>query len=287
MSGPPSAWGLQNETREKEGMGRRAWGAITALIAIALVVAFTLRDDRNVQGAGGEAGASPRGDFTSGAAVASHDIGPTGAQIDGVVLAPDGKPLDGAVVALEIVEDSGPRNLEATRTSASGGAFNFGPLPRGRYRLTATARGFRASSGPVLELDERASRHTELRLGTGGVTVTGHVHDSGGGPIAGATVTAADESLFSTTTDPQGAYAITLDPSAYRFTADAHGYAKHGQFSSLRVDKTIDFLLHPGARLRGRVLARDTSEPVAGAELSLLDSEGLVESGSRSETSSS
>ncbi|HJZ88376.1 MAG TPA: carboxypeptidase regulatory-like domain-containing protein [Polyangia bacterium] len=208
---------------------------------------------------------------------------PRGA-IEGIVRAPDGKPYQGALVAaVPAAPDRERPKPAAVALSTGGGRFRLENLPAGPYAATATAPGFApAFKGELTLLPGETLRGVELLLGKEGITIRGHVYDSGGGAIAGAQVRAARHSkdegdIFQVAADAQGAYAITLARGNYTFTADAEGYAPEERFVSVKGEETVDFKLNPAATLRGRVVMRGRGEPVPGATVRLTPERGWWE----------
>src|SRR6185369_117121 len=93
----------------------------------------------------------------------------------------DGAPVAGAVVELgSALSDAGVLPV-AARKSGSDGRFDFGLVPPAPYTLAANAP---EHSPAVVELDTRvpgvASDRVELRLGSCGAQLIGHVNDASG-----------------------------------------------------------------------------------------------------------
>jgi len=209
---------------------------------------------------------------------------PPGA-IEGIVLDPSGKPHDGALVAV-VPADSDAERFQGRQLrpagvtrSSGGGHFRIENLRPGPYAATATAAGFAAGfKGQLQLLPGETLRGVEIRLEKGGVTLSGHVTDSGGGPVSAADVRAHrigkdSGDVFQVVADGQGAYKITIPKGEYMLAADAEGYAPDEKYVRATLDQTLDFKLNPAATLRGRVVMRDGGAPVAGAEVTIGSSE--------------
>src|SRR5215831_1395123 len=203
---------------------------------------------------------------------------PRGA-IEGIVLDPGGKPHDGALVAAMPADPDADRSgwtrPAGVARSANGGHFRIENLRPGPYGATATAAGFAAGfKGELQLLPGETLRGVEIRLEKGGVTLSGHVTDSGGGPIGGAEVSAhrlgkVAGDVFQVVADGQGAYKITVAKGEYMLAADAEGYAPDEKYVRATLDQTLDFKLNPAATLRGHVVMRDGGSPVPGASVTL------------------
>jgi peroxiredoxin/5-hydroxyisourate hydrolase-like protein (transthyretin family) len=155
--------------------------------------------------------------------------------VHGRVLGPDGTPVAGAEVVVSSSDHSRP-GATLHRTDA-GGAFTLGadlvahPVTlRARHSGMATVQATAATGG-----DE-----VTLRLQKDGfVTLSGHVTDVAGRPIAGAEVTAFEwvyewgSEIAKTATDEQGRYAVSsLWPDAhYMVSATAKGYGSKNMMS--------------------------------------------------------
>jgi len=149
------------------------------------------------------------------------------------------------------------------------------PVPPGTYIVAATAPGFLPGQTDRIVVGSGEQRGgVDLALEAGGTLVHGMVADVGGGPIAGARVTLHDDediSLggradFVALTGADGTYQLTVRDGDYAAVASHDDYTKaehsvevHGK------PVTQDFTLVPGGVIRGRVLARDSKQPMAGA----------------------
>jgi protocatechuate 3,4-dioxygenase beta subunit len=205
-----------------------------------------------------------------------------------------GAPIAGAVIAIA-AKPVGPRTgaaLDAPSTvvvTDASGAWSAPAIVAGGYKVTASAVGFLPASTSSLAV--AAGEHkdrVDLALASGGTTVSGTVSDIGGGVIAGARVTmhpissrardATDEVIALSGDD--GRYQLTLAAGDWAAAATHDDYTRERKW--VRVTATplvVDFVLAPGATLRGQVIASDGT-PVAGAEvISRAERRGLDSSG--------
>ncbi|MCA9656434.1 MAG: carboxypeptidase regulatory-like domain-containing protein [Myxococcales bacterium] len=197
----------------------------------------------------------------------------TGAPVAGAVVLLTPKGLDLISRALHPGEPARP--LQAV-TDAKG-RWSQSPLPPGRYSLSASARGYLPTTRTDLAL--RAGRDAEgldLVLHRGGHELRGTVSDIVGGPVEDVlvTITRLDEGSpfnfdrpgLGSTTDEEGGFSIQLLDGVYQLSTFHPDYVDaqrtvhvDGGPQSLRLEIT------PAGSIEGRVLARDTGEPVAGA----------------------
>ncbi len=112
-----------------------------------------------------------------------------GAELRGAVRGPAGQPL---VAMVEVYIEGG--QSRAVKTEADG-SFRLGALPAGTLRVRAAARGYGSRETKVTLVDGEISQ-LEIVLGGGG-GLRGKVVDSGGQPVAGATVLLIKGSLRS------------------------------------------------------------------------------------------
>jgi hypothetical protein len=121
------------------------------------------------------------------------------AKIEGVVVRADtGDPLPNATVLLS-KDGAGRLDTKYGTNTRADGHFTVKDLPKGRYRLSATIRGFvdqeygqkrPNGSGVVLDLtNETILRDITVRMVPGGV-ISGHVSDQMGHPLEGAVIRA-------------------------------------------------------------------------------------------------
>ncbi|MHC4451163.1 MAG: carboxypeptidase-like regulatory domain-containing protein [Planctomycetota bacterium] len=248
---------------------------VAALVAVGalLYLAFDPGLDRGGQRGEGAAGES-RGTKREAAQSPGSDHG---AQPDGTT----GVFIQVHPAGVAEVILTGPRNWRG-RTDEDGSAF-AGWMAPGRYAVSAHRGALAAAK--TFDVEERTT--VELHLDES-IAVRGHVFDAAGRAIAGAVVQAMPESertgvhpgwriswlaanarppiYAETVTDETGAYAIHVPAARYTLEARASGFAGMNQSARLYDRKTdgIDFYLHPGARVAGRVVGPD-EQPVDGA----------------------
>lgn len=129
--------------------------------------------------------------------------------------------------------------------------------------------------------------NVDIRLRGGAVEVTGVVLDIGGGPVAGARVTAwatgswrTSGAAFAVTGD-DGAFSLWTRPGEVWINATAEGYAR-GQTEAAAPSARVEVLLTPESAIAGRVVEVGTGTPVARA---LVTVEGDWSGGGRSDGS--
>ncbi len=170
-------------------------------------------------------------------------------RIVGVVRDGSGAPVDGALVAAVPYR---PASADATApaalvTSNGGGRFRLDGLAPGEYGVTATQLGRVAAyrGNIVVKVGEAADG--DVATGGSGATLSGHVRDDHGNPIAGAEVRAPRVSdvngdVFYTRTDATGAFAVTLPSASYGVLAKAPGRASDPENAPLTGDRTVELV---------------------------------------------
>jgi protocatechuate 3,4-dioxygenase beta subunit len=193
-----------------------------------------------------------------------------GAPIAGAVVAIASKPVGQRTGALPEL----PSTIVVTDAS---GAWSATAIAAGSYKVTASAVGFLPGSTSALAIaaGERTD-HVDLALASGGTTVSGTVSDIGGGPIAGARVRMRPESIRGARSATDEVIALSGDDGSYKLTLPEGGCAArvtHDDYTNgskwFRVAAAplvVDFVLVPGATIRGQVIASDGA-PVPGAEV--------------------
>ena len=201
------------------------------------------------------------------------------ATLSGTIKKKDGgAPIAGATVSIARASLGAmllPSQSPTLVVVASAAGTWTSPVPPGTYIVAATAPGFFPGQTDRVVVGAGEQRGgVDLALEAGGTLVHGTIADVGGGPIAGARVTLhddADISLggradFVALSGADGTYQMTVRDGNYAAVASHDDYTKaehpievHGK------PVTRDFTLVPGAVIRGRVLARENKQPVAGA----------------------
>ncbi len=119
-----------------------------------------------------------------------------------------------------LVRDVGGYN---TRTTGADGAYSM-VLTAGDHTLSFSAFGYLGDSR-VFSLAEAETLTLDVALAPAPTaTLSGHVYDPEGDPVAGATVTVLDTPLTPAVTDPSGYYEIVMPTGAtYEVRARANG----------------------------------------------------------------
>ncbi|MEO6775076.1 MAG: carboxypeptidase regulatory-like domain-containing protein [Kofleriaceae bacterium] len=204
-----------------------------------------------------------------------------------------GAGIAGAVVAItegglggEITPDHPPIVVVADAS----GAWTAPKVPPGGYVVTATAIGFLPGQTAKLWVasgEQKAG--VAIGLVAGGTPLRGTVSDIGGGPIQGAKIRVHAEDRFDwdrsdyvAVTDHDGHYEMALPDGNFSATALHDDYTRRSEeFEIHGKPVTQDFVLTPGAQVRGVVIARDTGKPVpnamihAGSQHAKFDNGGM------------
>ena len=202
-----------------------------------------------------------------------------GAGIPGAIVLLTPKGLDQR--SRSITPGESARPLQA-RTGADG-RWSVVAAPAGRYTLSAAAVGYLpATRADVTLAAGQDNDGLDLSLSPGGYTVQGTVSDIGGGPVEDVLVQVTrldqdspfnfDRPALGVSTDDDGRFSIQLPDGQYSLTTFHLDYVDAEE--RLRIDggpRTIDLTITPAASIEGRVLARDTGEPVEGAIVSRND----------------
>ena len=197
----------------------------------------------------------------------------------------DGRVLDAASYAgvpdakLVVRGDGG----DATFTTSSDGTFELAPAATGeRVLATITAPGYlpyspvragvrltlargRGVHGVTLVMERRAP--PRARLAPFDATITGHVRDAAGAPLAGAVVRAAPSirapvATVTATTGADGGFTLAgVDRGAYDVAAEADGHIRGARDNVLGGSRNVELTLDAGLPLAGRVVD-DRGAPV-------------------------
>ncbi|MEZ4429061.1 MAG: carboxypeptidase regulatory-like domain-containing protein [Nannocystaceae bacterium] len=193
------------------------------------------------------------------------------AALRGRVLDVDDAAIPGAQVCVS--PDDASRVAELTWrprcvTADLDGRFAVTPIVAGRYRLTATARGFipPPTRGEPVGLTTSVGRGEQreglvLRLRRGGAEVRGIVRDITGGTVTGALVWSQG---CLTLTDESGEFSLWLDVRSFvHVEVSADGYARAGITEHSPAGRVLEISLRPEVVLEGQVIAGDSGAPVA------------------------
>ena len=216
--------------------------------------------------------------------------------IDGRVTNPDGSPAAGASVfvmrPMSLYEQRATAGAVigplASATADGSGAFHL-TAPAGRCAVYALGEKGRPVGRKPIEVPAGGTARVDLSLLSGGFTLEGRVLDAGGGAIAGARMVIDEFNydfnrsprFYEVRSDNRGHYAFHVGAGHYTLRASADGYARDSQDLFVVRDQTMDLRLYPGARFSGRVVDRDTRQPVAGADVSLVAFDQLAVSAAR------
>jgi hypothetical protein len=215
--------------------------------------------------------------------VAMDLVIPTGS-VAGVVLdAQTGDPVSGAGVLLYVPAATGATpgpaidQVFGRAQTAGDGGFHMDGVDPGTYSLRVSATDFATSKQDGIAVTAAQPTTVSFRLDEGG-TVVGTVRDESGNPVAGARVTAHNESLG--ISDPRGSANVVtgqdgtftlraLAAATYALVAAADGFASSS--AQVAFDGTalhVDLKLTIGGALT--VHAVDgTGKPVAGAVITM------------------
>jgi subtilisin family serine protease len=186
-------------------------------------------DDNNVWG---------EGRLDAFVAVDISPRGPTGTLAGTVTDQSTGSPIEGAAV-----HAVGP--TDRTTFTGPDGTYSI-VLPVGTYDVTASHFGFVSETASGVTVTEGATTTQDFALTPApSHSVSGHVRDGDGNPLAGATVTIEGTPLPPATTDADGFYSFASVPEGeYDVTASAGGcYETQTQHLVVDGDETLDFTL--------------------------------------------
>ena len=146
------------------------------------------------------------------------------------------------------------------------GSFTVAGLAAGSYDVTASHDGFSPKTASALPAPAKQPTGWPPIVLSGGVAVSGVVHDDQGAPIVGATVTLLGEGAepSPTATDGTGAFRVSnlAKGRPLMLTAAAPGFA----FSSRSVTppaEGVTIVLGKTGTIRGRVVDGSTGTPIA------------------------
>ena len=164
--------------------------------------------------------------------------------------------------------------LPRTHTDVAG-AFAIEAVPAGTYHVTAAAPGYLPGELEDLEVAGEPGEPPLLALQPGGNALSGIVTDIEGGPVAGTWVVArargdaivgAQRAGYAALTDDEGKYALSLPDGGWTVEAGGDDYSSALTRLTMRSGPgRADFQLVPAAAIHGRVVDRQTGEPIAGA----------------------
>jgi len=201
-----------------------------------------------------------------------------------------GEGIAGAVVAITegglggaITPDHPPIIVVADAT----GAFAAPKVPPGGYVVTAAAVGFLPARTEKLWIASAEQKTgVLLALAAGGTLLSGTVSDIGGGPIQDAKIRVRRDdgiafgSDYVAITNHDGHYEMSLPDGNFTATAEHDDYTRKNEVVEIDGKSvTQDFVLTPGAAVRGVVIARDTGKPIPNAVVHASSSHSRFEYG--------
>jgi protocatechuate 3,4-dioxygenase beta subunit len=211
------------------------------------------------------------------------------ASIEGVVTGDKAAPLAKArVCASGSSNDLDPellRDLVCASTD-DGGHYKLENLLPATYTIGASARLFRPEvhhpKGDPKRSDVRLAAGQQLTgidiaLRAGGVEITGVVSDLTGGPIEKARVSSQGSGFRSsaasvmTETAADGTFSLWVAPGGLTVSASAEGYADEQEWTY--APGKVELLLTPESAVSGTVVDAGSGEPIAGARVSVGNSE--------------
>ncbi len=199
--------------------------------------------------------------------------------IRGRVVGDSDEPVAGAIVSARPDggdPSSGPLGIRGA--TLPDGSFALEAVDPGRYRVSASAAGYRTGEvGPVEVREGEEAPSVEIRLETGR-EIRGRVLDPRGGAVSGASVIAAPAgSLVRTaipaSTDVNGAFVLTAPSDGpIDVVAVARGYAP-AKVSGVVPDDSAEIVLRmsSGGRIRLRVVGAGGA-PISGARATVAAS---------------
>jgi subtilisin family serine protease len=195
--------------------------------------------DLSCGGTAGDNNVWGEGRLDAFAAVSNSPIGPTGVLTGTVSDASNNAPIQGATV-----HATGP--FDATTTTDASGNYTFAHLPVGTYDVTASAFGYtsQTANGVVISDGQTTTQDFALQPAPSH-TVSGTVSDTGGNPLANATVQILNTPIPPATTDASGHYSIPAVPEGTYDARASQGRCYEAQTQQLVVngDETLDFSL--------------------------------------------
>jgi protocatechuate 3,4-dioxygenase beta subunit len=174
-------------------------------------------------------------------------------------------PLAGATVRL-----SHDGDVTTLQTGADGSA-RADNLEAGDWQISATADGHEPA-GERHELRAGETTKLDLKLATGGRTLTGTVTDASGGPIGGARIDAAkldrsvraSNAVATTLTGADGTYKLTVAEGQLLVAASEPSYSAQSRYVEVTpAGAKADFQLVPGGVIEGVVRDERSHDPVA------------------------
>ncbi|GMV94136.1 MAG: hypothetical protein AMXMBFR82_39140 [Candidatus Hydrogenedentota bacterium] len=200
--------------------------------------------------------------------------------ISGVVVSPGGQPVSGASVFLE----PGLAGALTHSQTDQRGAFVFADVPPGLIGIFATADGYGFSGlSQKIPVGDNVSGLSIALYPPG--EIAGRVVDAKGDPVSGARVTRfgimgsppvgiplsklTEFGFEEPVTDKSGSFTVSRLPQGATLTLKVGHpeFAQSGVGDIAAGDRNVRVQLSPGITVRGTVLSRDGSQPVANASI--------------------
>ncbi len=207
----------------------------------------------------------------------------SGGLVAGQVNGENGAPIKGVKMTLSPANvyewnDQGQGNSKYMLTGEDG-KFSFSQLSEGKYRVSATARGFATQYKQNIKVVGSASNEGVDFILKGGGIVKGSVKTEDGKPIPDARITInSNRSWGRGKTDAQGNYEITnLGEGPYTASARADGFSVDTKKKVFPVEDVLDFELRPDGYAWGQVKDKKTNKPVPRYTVNLQKQSGRGE----------
>ncbi len=168
--------------------------------------------------------------------------------------------------------------LQPCAVTDAEGLFSLSAAEAVAVALIASAPGHLSRTYP-LSAGARAEneRALVLSLEPGGVTVTGTAVDMTGGVVSGAMIVArqeTDQPAAVTLSDSAGHFRCEVPAGKLLLSAEADGYSV-ARAEVLAPASNVELALVPASTLRGHVVAALDQTPIAGATVTLSNTNGL------------
>lgn len=196
-----------------------------------------------------------------------------------VISSVDGSPVPGANVLC--IPSYGkffspldsPQAIRDAQTDENG-AFTVADLPRGEFQLLVQKDGFKLAAmgtriSPDGIQDIRGIKVPITPVKSGEYAIYGYVMDTAGNPVAGADLSLAGFGMMGASvedqkqeTDSSGYFIFEgVDPGMFMLEVRAEGYAPQS-VGNVLLDQENDIYLEAIASIAGRVVVRETGEPL-------------------------
>lgn len=188
---------------------------------------------------------------------------PRGVPVSGVVVGPDGAPVADATVEI-------PSSRTTFVTADARGAWDAGPLAKGRYTMRARSRTLGSLADTTVVVD---GPRRDVRLEVAPLSqITGIVVDASGAPVAGAEVVAMSDRMRSNraATDRDGRFTLLgLPDGAYRIGARTRRMAASLPELALAAHERVDLALVVDESVIAGVVVDERGAPVEHGRISL------------------